>query len=98
MIWSPVAEKTRIPPPTSTVPAGQPAVAGVWEAARFVTVCVTAATCTEIPAASAGVGGASHGIETANTIAAMPRLTDAIPGLIGHSSVVLHAQAARWSR
>src|SRR5260370_15525765 len=78
MIWSPVAWKTRMPPPTRTFPAGQPAVAGVWEAARFVTVCVTAATCTETAAASAGVACATHGIETVSNIATMARLTDAI--------------------
>ena len=79
MIWSPVAWKTRMPPPTSTVPAGQPAVAGVWDAAAFVTVCVTAASCTETVAASAGMDCTSNGIETASKIATMARLTDAIP-------------------
>src|SRR5258708_15091628 len=96
MIWSPVPWKTRMPPPTRTVPAGHAAVAGVWDPARFVTVCVTAATCTETPAASAGVACASHGIEAAITINAVARPNVAIPrlmqsppgGLDGHAALV----------
>jgi hypothetical protein len=57
-------------------------VAGVWEAGALVTVCVTAATCTETPAAAADVGARTQGIDTAITSAVNQRLNDAIPRLI----------------